>query len=75
MFVKSGGSLLLGRRRSISCARLHADAPEPVLDDREFCDYKWIAPAEFKLEWLPEFKKKVYARVLEDFFNVRARDK
>ena len=55
--------------------RLHADAPEPVLDDREFCDYKWIAPAEFKLEWLPEFKKKVYARVLEDFFNVRARDK
>ena len=65
----------VGQAQEYFLCRLHADAPEPVLDDREFCDYKWIAPAEFKLEWLPEFKKKVYARVLEDFFNVRARDK
>ena len=65
----------VGQEQEYFLCRLHADAPEPVLDDREFCDYKWIAPAEFKLEWLPEFKKKVYARVLEDFFNVRARDK
>ena len=65
----------VGQEQEYFLCRLHADATEPVLDDREFCDYKWIAPAEFKLEWLPEFKKKVYARVLEDFFNVRARDK
>ena len=65
----------VGQAQEYFLCWLHADAPEPVLDDREFCDYKWIAPAEFKLEWLPEFKKKVYARVLEDFFNVRARDK
>ena len=65
----------VGQEQEYFLCRLHADATEPVLDDREFCDYKWIAPAEFKLEWLPEFKKKVYARVLEDFFNVRARGK
>lgn len=53
--------------------RLHADAPESSLDNREFCAYRWIAPGEFKLEWLPEFKKKVYARGLEDFFNVWAK--
>lgn len=48
---------------------LHADAPEPRLDQREFCAYRWIAPAEFRLEW----KKEVHARVLEDSFNVRVK--
>lgn len=65
----------VGQEQEYFLCRLHADAPAPDLDNREFCAYQWITPAEFKLEWLPEFKKEVYARVLEDFFNVRALDK
>ena len=65
----------VGQEQEYFLCRLRADAPEPSLDHREFCAYRWIAPARFRLEWLPEFKKEVYARVLADFFNVRARDK
>ncbi len=65
----------VGQEQEYFLCRLHADAPEPSLDHREFCACKWIAPAGFRLEWLPEFKKEVYAKVLADFFNVWARDK
>ncbi|MBT8777820.1 NUDIX domain-containing protein [Akkermansia muciniphila] len=65
----------VGQEQEYFLCRMHADTPEPSLDHREFCAYRWIAPAEFKLEWLPEFKKEVYARVLADFFNVRAQDR
>ena len=61
----------VGQEQEYFLCRLHEDAPEPSLDHREFCAYRWITPDEFKLEWLPEFKKEVYARVLADFFNVR----
>lgn len=35
----------------------------------EFRRWKWIVPEEFKLEWLPEFKRSVYAQVMKDFFG------
>lgn len=65
----------LGQEQEYFLCRLHADAPEPTLDYREFCAFRWIDPQEFRLEWLPDFKKEVYARVLADFFNVRAEDR
>lgn len=65
----------VGQEQTYFLCRLHADAPEPRLDQREFCACRWIVPGEFNMEWLPEFKKEVYARVLADFFNVRVRDK
>lgn len=65
----------VGQEQEYYLCRLHPDAPEPRLDYREFCAYRWIAPEEFRLEWLPDFKREVYARVLADFFNVRAADK
>lgn len=37
----------------------------------EFQGFRWIAPAEFRLEWLPEMKRAVYRAVLADFFNVK----
>ena len=37
---------------------------------REFSTYRWIAPDEFDLEWLPTFKRDVYRQVLWDFFQV-----
>lgn len=36
----------------------------------EFQDYKWIKPEEFQLSWLPRFKKKLYKKVMKDFFSV-----
>ena len=37
---------------------------------QEFARYRWIAPEEFDLDWLPKFKREVYAGVLRDFFGV-----
>lgn len=35
----------------------------------EFQKAKWIKPANFKLKWLPDFKKSVYKDVFMDFFK------
>ncbi len=45
---------------------INISTPKP-----EFRSWKWIDPAEFKLSWLPEFKRGVYRAVLEDFFGVK----
>lgn len=37
----------------------------------EFRAYRWIAPRDFKMEWLPEMKKDVYRAVFRDFFNIQ----
>ena len=39
-------------------------------DPPEFQAYKWIKPKDFKLKWLPKFKKDVYKQVFSDFFEV-----
>lgn len=36
----------------------------------EFQAFRWIDPAEFRLEWLPEMKREVYRRVFAEFFAV-----
>jgi putative (di)nucleoside polyphosphate hydrolase len=40
-------------------------------DHPEFRSWKWIAPADFRREWLPGMKRDVYAAVFRDFFKVR----
>ncbi|MDB6120268.1 MAG: nudix box signature [Verrucomicrobiaceae bacterium] len=37
---------------------------------QEFATFKWIEPAEFKLDWVPRFKRAVYAAVMRDFFGL-----
>jgi putative (di)nucleoside polyphosphate hydrolase len=37
---------------------------------REFAGYQWIKPVEFKLDWVPKFKRQVYRQVLMDFFGI-----
>ena len=37
----------------------------------EFRAWKWISPSEFRKEWLPEMKLKVYSSVFQDFFGIR----
>ena len=36
----------------------------------EFQAFRWIAPADFRLAWLPEMKRAVYRIVLAEFFGV-----
>ncbi len=36
----------------------------------EFQNFRWIFPDQFDLRWLPAFKRKVYRKVLRDFFKV-----
>lgn len=62
-----------GQIQTYYLCRLKKSAPPIELDNKspEFRDYKWIWPEEFKLKWLPEFKRQVYRAVMLDFFDVR----
>jgi len=44
---------------------IHVDTKHP-----EFQDFRWIAPFEFHLDWLPTMKREVYRAVFSDFFGV-----
>jgi putative (di)nucleoside polyphosphate hydrolase len=37
---------------------------------REFASFKWIKPADFKMDWVPKFKRHVYRQVMLDFFGI-----
>ena len=39
-------------------------------DKPEFTNYCWISPDEFNLEWVADFKRKVYFEVFRDFFDL-----
>jgi putative (di)nucleoside polyphosphate hydrolase len=36
----------------------------------EFQAFRWIAPKDFRIAWLPEMKREVYRAVFAQFFNV-----
>ena len=61
-----------GQEQTYFRCLLRADAPPVNVEQqpREFGDFRWIAPEEFRLGWLPEFKREVYRQVLRDFFAV-----
>ena len=46
-----------------SYVKVETDAPE-------FSRIRWIEPADFRAEWLPEFKQRVYRQVFLDFFGI-----
>lgn len=62
----------VGQEQTYFLCRLREGAREIDLmqEPREFSQAKWILPGEFRLEWLPDFKKPTYRRVLADFFGV-----
>lgn len=64
------GVSYVGQEQTYFLCRLKDGAGEPFLDGREFSRFKWIAPEEFRLSWLPPFKQEVYAAVMKDFFEV-----
>lgn len=62
-----------GQEQVYFLCRLKDDAPPINVHQKppEFQDHRWIAPEEFRLEWLPKFKREVYRAVLQDFFEVK----
>ncbi len=61
-----------GQEQTYYLCRVKGEAPEVNLmqEPREFSQAKWIEPGEFELDWLPEFKKGTYQKVMRDFFGV-----
>lgn len=61
-----------GQEQTYFLCRLIDGAPDVDLtgEPREFSRARWIDPADFDLEWLPDFKKATYRNVLADFFGV-----
>lgn len=62
-----------GQEQTYFLCQLKANAPEVNVhqEPAEFTDHRWIKPANFKLKWLPEFKRDVYREVMRDFFSVK----
>ena len=48
-----------------------ADSNIDVMTEQpEFLQFRWIDPSEFKIGWVPKFKRGVYREVFFDFFRV-----
>lgn len=64
-----------GQKQVYYLCRFHGKESDIDLGGRkaEFQDYRWIFPDEFDLGWLPGFKRKVYRKVIRDFFKVDLR--
>jgi putative (di)nucleoside polyphosphate hydrolase len=39
-------------------------------DEPEFARFRWIEPSEFRIDWVPKFKRAVYRKVFSDFFGI-----
>lgn len=54
------------------CRFLGTDADINIAGRKpEFSNWRWIYPEQFRIEWVPDFKREVYRQVFDDFFNVR----
>ncbi len=65
-----------GQKQIYFLCRFHGDDKDIDLGKKtraEFQDYRWIYPDEFDLAWLPGFKRKVYRKVIRDFFKIDLR--
>jgi putative (di)nucleoside polyphosphate hydrolase len=40
-------------------------------DHPEFRAWKWVAPGEFRRDWLPAMKVEVYSSVFQEFFGIQ----
>jgi len=62
-----------GQEQTYYLIQMEKKAPVPDLTGPpvEFRDYDWIKPEDFKLKWVPNFKKKTYKRVFKEFFDIK----
>jgi putative (di)nucleoside polyphosphate hydrolase len=50
---------------TVSDSYVHVETDNP-----EFSQIRWIEPADFRIQWVPEFKRVVYRQVFLDFFGI-----
>lgn len=64
--------LFCGQEQTYFLCRYLGDSDDINLEHhtREFSDYKWIKPEKFKLKWVPKFKRRVFRKVMIDFFDI-----
>lgn len=64
--------LFCGQEQTYFLCRYLGDSHDIDLEHhtREFSDYKWIKPEKFKLKWVPKFKRRVFRKVMIDFFDI-----
>jgi len=62
-----------GQEQTYFLCKLKKKAKGPDLGNNnpEFKDFDWVYPEAFDASWLPEFKLKVYKKVMKDFFGVK----
>jgi putative (di)nucleoside polyphosphate hydrolase len=48
-----------------------ADDIDVETEHPEFRAIRWVAPEEFKIDWLPKMKRDVYRQVFKDFFGLK----
>ncbi len=67
--------MFAGQEQTYFRCRFLGDAGSIRVDTAhpEFRGVRWIAPEEFRVEWLPEFKRAVYRQVLRDFFGLEGK--
>jgi putative (di)nucleoside polyphosphate hydrolase len=61
-----------GQEQTYFLCDFHGTDDDIQLDThhREFARYKWILPEDFRLAWVPRFKRATYSAVFMDFFSV-----
>jgi putative (di)nucleoside polyphosphate hydrolase len=61
-----------GQEQTYYLCDFHGADADVKLDahDPEFSRHKWIKPADFRLSWVPKFKRPTYVAVFKDFFGV-----
>lgn len=64
-----------GQKQTYYLCEFHGTDSDIDLGEKkpEFQSFRWIFPDEFDLDWLPGFKRKVYRKVIRDFFKVDLR--
>ncbi len=68
--LRKRGIPYMGQEQHYFLCLMHDDTAEPWLDNKEFCNYKWIQPKDFDMKTLPDFKRGVYKQVFRDFFGL-----
>jgi|MDTC01.3.fsa_nt_gb putative (di)nucleoside polyphosphate hydrolase len=61
-----------GQEQTYFLCDFHGKSEDICIETKhpEFQNTQWIKPKDFNLKWVPKFKRAVYKKVLNDFFDV-----
>jgi putative (di)nucleoside polyphosphate hydrolase len=60
-----------GQEQTYFLAEIEPTAIDKIrVDQEEFQSFRWLAPKDFRIAWVPPIKRAVYRAVFHDFFGV-----